>query len=287
MNSFIPVKKLRSGLLLISAAFLLHGNGALAAEAEGDAQSQARDLLSGTVGGRARVVDASPAMGAGGAMGADGAMATDGVGTPGLDPQEQARQLILGKPTVRRIEEPLAALEPQTNVAPAVLARGGHRTYADPQDSARRMILGSGARGTASPASKRSASLTQEPLVMRLNKNEFRIAFGIDAGRLSSNGCNGDIRYRVNWKTQDGAMRSEIRRVNYTVLPGTSRTIAVDHQFFDAAEGQQTTDVVGVKVARVTCVDSRALQTASAATQEALPRSGAYAPRPAGAEDGS
>ena len=151
MNSFIPVKTLKLGLVLVSASFLL-GNGVLAAEAAGDAQSQARDLLSGTVGGRARVVDASPAVGA------------DGVGTPGLglDPQEQARQLILGKPNSDRIKEPAAALGTQTNATSAVSAGGGHRTYADPQELARRMILGSGARGTASPALKRSASLSQE-----------------------------------------------------------------------------------------------------------------------------
>jgi len=146
MNSFIPVKTLKYGLVLISAAFLL-GNGVLAAEAAGDAQSQARDLLSGTVGGRARVVDASPAVG------------PDGVREPGLDPQEQARQLILGKPNSDRIKEPAAALGTQTNATSAVSAGGGHRTYADPQELARRMILGSGARGTASPALKRSASV--------------------------------------------------------------------------------------------------------------------------------
>jgi hypothetical protein len=141
MNSFIPVKTLKSGLMLISAAFLLHGNAVLAAEAAGDAQSQARDLLSGTVGGRARVVDASPATGA------------DAVRTPGVDAQEQARQLILGRPNFRPIEERVAALGAQTKAASA---QGDHR--ADPQESARRMILGPGARGTASPALKRSAS---------------------------------------------------------------------------------------------------------------------------------
>ena|ERR1700722_6816417 len=146
MNSFIPVKTLRPGLVLISAAFLLHGTGVLAAEA-GDAQSQARDLLSGTVDGRAKVVDAAPAS------------AADGVGGPGLDPQEQARQLILGKPNSDRIKEPAAAPGTQTNATSAVSAGGGHRTYADPQELAQRMILGSGARGTASPALKRSASL--------------------------------------------------------------------------------------------------------------------------------
>jgi hypothetical protein len=146
MNSFVPVKTLKLGLVLVSAAFLLHGNGVLAAEPAGDAQLQARDLLSGTVGGRARVVDASPASG------------PDGVRAPGLDPQEQARQLILGKPISDRIKEPAAALGTQANATPAVSTGGGHRTHADPQELARRMILGSGARGAASPALNRSAS---------------------------------------------------------------------------------------------------------------------------------
>jgi hypothetical protein len=151
MNSFIPVKALRRGLVLISAAFLL-GNGVLAAEAVGDAQSQARDLLSGTVDGRAKVVDQSPAS------------AADGVRTPGLDPQEQARQLILGKPISSRLKGPVGALG--TDIAlgtdmqavSAGSAQGDHRTHVDPQESARRMILGSGARGAASPALKHSAS---------------------------------------------------------------------------------------------------------------------------------
>jgi hypothetical protein len=145
MNSFIPVKTLKYGLVLISAAFLL-GNGVLAAGAVGDAQSQARDLLSGTVDGRAKVVDQSPASGA------------DGVRTPGLDPQEQARQLILGKPISSRIKGPVAALGTDTQPVSAGSAQGDHRTHVDPQESARRMILGSGARGAASPALKHSAS---------------------------------------------------------------------------------------------------------------------------------
>ena len=156
MNSLIPVKTLKLGLVLVSAAFLLHGNGVLAAEPAGDAQLQARDLLSGTVGGRARVVDASPASGA------------DGVRAPGLDPQEQARQLILGKPISSRIKGPVAALATDTPAAPLQSTQGAHRTYADPQESARRMILGSRASGTASPALKHSASLSQDPPVMRL-----------------------------------------------------------------------------------------------------------------------
>jgi len=104
----------------------------------------------------------------------------------------------------------------------------------------------------AAPDSGRSISLTQEPLVMRLNKNEFRIAFGINGERCGANGCSGMIRYRVEWKTEDGMTRSEIKHVNYTVSPSASRTIAVDRQYFDTAEGQHTTDVVKVRVDAIT-----------------------------------
>jgi hypothetical protein len=114
-------------------------------------------------------------------------------------------------------------------------------------------VLSEGAE--AAPPAKHSVSLTQDPLVMRLNKDEFRIAFGINAERCEANGCSGIIRYRVDWKTQDGATRSEIKHVNYTVAPRTSRTIAVDRQYFDTAEGQHITDVVKVSVDAITCLD--------------------------------
>jgi hypothetical protein len=104
----------------------------------------------------------------------------------------------------------------------------------------------------AAPDSGRSISLTQEPLVMRLNKNEFRIAFGINGERCGANGCRGTIRYRVEWKTEDGMTRSEIKHVNYTVSPSASHTIAVDRQYFDTAEGQHTTDVVKIRVDAIT-----------------------------------
>ena len=122
MNSPIPIKMLNHVLVLISAAILLHANNGLAADLVGDAQMQARDLLSGTVNGQAKTFDASPAIPA------------DGHRTPNLDPQEQARQLILGKPNVGGVAG--------SKVAPAVSARGKRRGYSDPQKSAQRMILG-------------------------------------------------------------------------------------------------------------------------------------------------
>ncbi len=105
----------------------------------------------------------------------------------------------------------------------------------------------------AVPAAEAPASLTQDPIVMRLSKDEFRIAFGIDAQHCAVNGGNGVIRYRVDWKADDGTSRSETKLVNYTVSPSASRTIAVDRQYFHGAEGQHRTDVLRVKVNSITC----------------------------------
>ncbi len=107
---------------------------------------------------------------------------------------------------------------------------------------------------TADSPSARSASLVQDPLVMRLSKDEFRIAFGINAQGCASNGCRGVIHYTVKWKTEDGTVMSEFRRVRYTVVPHSSRTITVDRQYFDTAERAHTTDVVKITVDRITCL---------------------------------
>ena len=254
MNLLSPAKIFGHGLVLISAALLFQADNVLAAEFAGGAEMQARDLLSGTVGGRPRTAGESPAIPA------------DGPQTSSLDPQEQARQLILGKPHVDGTNGRAAARQPKVT-APAVSTRSEDGIYSDPQESARRMILGHAASGSAAPALKRSVSLTQEPLVMRLDKDEFRIAFGLDAGRFASNGCDGVIRYRVDWKAEDGTTRQEAKQVKYAVLPGASRTITVDHQYFDTAEAAHTTDVVKVSVDEITCVESRPLQTASTAAQ--------------------
>ncbi len=122
------------------------------------------------------------------------------------------------------------------------------------------MTLSAGA--IAAPPAERLVSLTQEPLVMRLNKDEFRIAFGINGERCGANGCSGMIRYRVDWKTADGAIRSEIKYVSYTVSPLAGRTIAVDRQYFDTAEGQHTTNVVRVSIDAITCRDGGGERTA-------------------------
>ena len=105
----------------------------------------------------------------------------------------------------------------------------------------------------AAPAPKPSVSLTQAPLIMRLDKDQFRIAFGINGERCGAIGCSGMIRYRVQWRIADGTTRSEIKHLSYSVSPLAGRTIAVDRQYFDTAEGQHTTDVIKVIIDRITC----------------------------------
>jgi hypothetical protein len=104
---------------------------------------------------------------------------------------------------------------------------------------------------SAAPAAH-GATLTHAPLVMRLSKDEFRIAFGVAAPDCTA-GCSGVIRYRVNWKTEDGAVISEFKRVGYRVSPHAGRTITVDRQYFDTAEGAHTTEVVSVHVSHISC----------------------------------
>lgn len=99
-----------------------------------------------------------------------------------------------------------------------------------------------------------AATLTQAPVIMRLNQDEFRIAFGVDAAQCAGKPCSGVIRYRVDWQTDDGTLRSEVKQVNYVVSPAASRTIAVDRAYFDTAEGQHKTRVVRVQVEKITCL---------------------------------
>ncbi|HEY1314881.1 MAG TPA: hypothetical protein VGE92_13450 [Steroidobacteraceae bacterium] len=119
----------------------------------------------------------------------------------------------------------------------------------------------SAAAAVAAPA-PHAVSLTQDPVVMRLNKDEFRIAFGINGERCGNAGCSGMIRYRVNWKTAEGIAHAETKQVSYQVSPLASRTIAVDRQYFDTAEGQHTTEVVKVTIEAITCRDAIDLRTA-------------------------
>ena len=130
MNSRISMKILSRRLILISAAILINANTALAANRVGDAQMQARDLLSGTVGGKTEIIDKSLAISA------------EQKSYP--DPQTQARQLILGKPSFDGAVSRELAVQSKTNVPLPMSARRNGSAHTDPQELARRMILGAG-----------------------------------------------------------------------------------------------------------------------------------------------
>jgi len=115
--------------MLASAGFLLCANGALAAEVVGDAQMQARDLLSGTVGGRPKIADVSSAV------------PTDDRHVLNLDPQEQARDLILGKNFAGTAHQ-AASLDSKTDAMPAASVQRIRSADIGGQELAQRMLLG-------------------------------------------------------------------------------------------------------------------------------------------------
>ena len=108
------------------------------------------------------------------------------------------------------------------------------------------------ASATAAPAMC-SVSLTQEPLVMRVGKDEFRIAFGLDAASCREDGCSGSIRYDTTWQTDDGQQSTERKTVAFDIPAGAERSLSVDRHYFDTAEAQHTTKVVGVAVDQISC----------------------------------
>jgi hypothetical protein len=136
MNSPVSMKILSRRLILISAAILINANTVLAANRIDDAQMQARDLLSGTVGGRTKIIDKSLAISA------------DHLQKSYPDPQEQARQLILGKPSFDSSVGREFAVQSKSDVP--VSARRNDHVHTDPQELARRMILGAGGSGRES-----------------------------------------------------------------------------------------------------------------------------------------
>jgi hypothetical protein len=98
-----------------------------------------------------------------------------------------------------------------------------------------------------------SVKLTQDPLVMRLGKDEFRIAFGLDAASCRETGCTGSIRYNTTWETEDGVRSTEQKTVTFNIPDGAERSLSVDRSYFDTAEAKHTTKVVGVDVSQISC----------------------------------
>ena len=99
-----------------------------------------------------------------------------------------------------------------------------------------------------------SVSLTQDPLVMRVGKDEFRIAFGLDGASCA--GCSGVIKYNTTWETEDGTRSTEQKSVTFNIPDGAERSISVDRHYFDTAEAQHTTQVVSVNVDQISCANS-------------------------------
>jgi hypothetical protein len=97
-------------------------------------------------------------------------------------------------------------------------------------------------------------SLTQAPLVMRLGKDEFRIAFGLSGSDCLARGCSGVIRYHVVWRTEEGRRVSDIKQVSFEIPANNARGLTVDREYFDTAEGAHTTEVIDVQISEISCV---------------------------------
>jgi len=134
MNSAVYMKISSRRLILISAAILINASTVLAADRVGDAHAKARDLLSGTVVGT-------------GTIGKSIAITADHHQTSYRDPQEQARQVIFGRPNFDGNVSRDSAVRSKTNVPAPLSARRNSRLHADPQELARRTILGTGGSG--------------------------------------------------------------------------------------------------------------------------------------------
>jgi hypothetical protein len=111
------------------------------------------------------------------------------------------------------------------------------------------VVAASGNRTTLAAPPEGAVLITGDPVVMRLNKDEFRIVFGIEGKSCAPHGCSGSVRY---WVASDGTTRSEQKEVSYIVSPEAARTIAVDRQYLDTGEGAHTVDVVNVRVDTIT-----------------------------------
>jgi hypothetical protein len=126
MTSSKLIKTSNRPLALLSAAFLLQAGGALTAARAGDAQMQARELLSQSTAGRS--------------LAAQSDTLPDGeTSLAALDPQEQARRVLLGAGGQAKAAAQRYA---KSTSAAGVVGRGDRRAHSDAQEMARRMILG-------------------------------------------------------------------------------------------------------------------------------------------------
>ncbi|MET0229865.1 MAG: hypothetical protein ABW186_02925 [Rhodanobacteraceae bacterium] len=102
-----------------------------------------------------------------------------------------------------------------------------------------------------------AVNVSNDPVVIRMDKDEFRIAFGVTGDACDAKGCSGVIRYRAAWRTEDGAEATDTKVLSYDIPSGSKRSIAVDRHYFDTSEGRHTTDLVSVSVDEVSCTEPR------------------------------
>jgi hypothetical protein len=129
MTSSKLIKTSNRPLVLLSAAFLLQTGGALTAVRAGDAQAQARELISQTNAGRSVAVQSN-------------VLPDGGTSSAALDPQEQARRVILGTHCADGEAKVAAPRYAKSTSPPRFVGRDHRRAHSDAQEMARRMILG-------------------------------------------------------------------------------------------------------------------------------------------------
>jgi len=109
----------------------------------------------------------------------------------------------------------------------------------------------------AIPATTCAVTVAKNPVIIRMDKDEFRIAFGVSGERCQESGCSGVIRYKAAWRTENGEQSVDTKLLSYDIPNGASQSIAVDRHYFDTSEGKHTTDLVQVTVDDVSCARSR------------------------------
>jgi hypothetical protein len=129
MTSSKLTKTSNRPLVLLTAAFLWQTAGALPATHAADAQSQARELVSPTTAGRTVAAQST-------------ALPNGETSVVALDPQEQARRILLGTRSAVGEAEAAAARHAKSTSPAGVVGRDHRSAHADAQEMARRMILG-------------------------------------------------------------------------------------------------------------------------------------------------
>jgi len=129
MTSSKLIKTSNRPLALLSAAFLLQTGGALAVARAGDAQTQARELVSQTTAGRSVAAQSN-------------ALSDGGTSPAALDPQEQARRVLLGTQSAGGEAEVAVPRYAKSTSPVGVVGRSDRRVHSDAQEMARHMILG-------------------------------------------------------------------------------------------------------------------------------------------------